>query len=178
MKLIIEASTEDIIDIIHGLKIDEIVITAPSSEELETVRKSTSYSEAETDQFVSQYAAIPGRRRSKLEMAKCDKEEELGRFLTPEEEGAIEADFEDEISRKEQAKERAKAQARIKQVEAEITADADTEDSISFSITSEEPAEDSQRDEAPESLKQEAKDTSGSTVPTADPLTNISSLFS
>jgi hypothetical protein len=176
MKLIIEASTEDIIDIIHGLKIDEIVITAPSSDELETVRKSTSYSESETDEFVSQYAAVPGRRRSKLEMAKCDKEEELGRFLTPEEEGAIEADFEDEVSRKEEAKERAKAQARIRKVEAEISADADEDDTPPFSISQPEPATEPAPAKAAE--PEQPKDTSGSTVPTADPLTSIGSLFS
>lgn len=174
MKLIIEASTEDIIDIIHGLKVDEIVITAPSSEDLETVRKSTSYSESETDEFVSQYAAIPGRRRSKLEMAKCDKEEELGRFLTPEEEGAIEADFEDEITRKEEAKERAKAQARIRKVEAEISADADEDITPPFSLAGESTTEDSHKDPEPEPVK----DAPGSTVPTADPLTSLGSLFS
>lgn len=173
MKLIIEASTEDIIEIIHNLKINEIVITTPVQQEIEVPRKPSAYVEEETDQFVSQYAAMPGRRRSKLEMAKCEKEEELGRFLTPEEEGTVEAEFEDEVTRRERAKERAMSQARIKHLEQEIAADVDDEESSPFSLTTTPPEPEAEaKEESPEPVIAPK-----STVPTADPLTSLNSLF-
>lgn len=161
MKLIIEASTDDVIEIVKALGVTEVIISGPEIDE--PCKPKPVAVEAETDEFVSQFAAKSGTRRSKLEMAKCEKEEALGRFLTPEEEGEIEAEFEESISRKDAAKERAKHQARIKKVEQELT--EDTESSIPFetAVTTHTAEAETQEPET--------------TVPKTDPLTKLDSLF-
>ena len=60
-----------------------------------------------------------GRRRNKTEIAMHDKELELGRILTPEEKGQIDANFEIDDEKQAKAKEDTKKKAHIDEIAAE-----------------------------------------------------------
>jgi hypothetical protein len=66
-----------------------------------------------------EYAPKLGRRRNKTEIAMHDKELELGRILTPEEKGQIDANFEIDDEKQAKAKEATKKKAHIDEIAAE-----------------------------------------------------------
>lgn len=68
-----------------------------------------------------EYAPKLGRRRNKTEIALHEKELELGRNLTPEEKGQIDAGVELDSEKEAKAKEDAKKKARIDEIAEEAT---------------------------------------------------------
>lgn len=68
-----------------------------------------------------EYAPKLGRRRNKTEIALHEKELELGRILTPEEKGQIDAGVELDNEKEAKAKEDAKNKARIAEIAEEAT---------------------------------------------------------
>ena len=77
--------------------------------------------EEDLDIPVWEYAPKLGRRRNKTEIALHEKELELGRTLTPEEKGQIDASVELDSEKEAKAKEDAKKKARIDEIAEEAT---------------------------------------------------------
>lgn len=77
--------------------------------------------EEDLDVPMWEYAPKLGRRRNKTEIALHEKELELGRNLTPEEKGQIDASIELDNEKEAKAKEAAKKKARIDEIAEEAT---------------------------------------------------------
>ena len=84
-----------------------------------------------------EYAPKLGRRRNKTEIALHEKELELGRNLTPEEKGQIDAGVELDSEKEAKAKEDAKKKARID----EIAEEAEFKDAMIASIDVDPPSD-------------------------------------
>lgn len=128
-----------------------------------------------TEEFVGKYAKVPNKRRSKLEIAFNEKEIELGRYLTPEEEGEIEATMEYELEKKAQARDTAKKKAHYQEIAEEVTAEVHQEPLQA----AEDEIEDSPSD-ITTAISQELTDAAkspGYSIPEIDDLDNVNKLF-
>jgi hypothetical protein len=133
----------------------------------------------QTATAIWEYAPKLGRRRNKTEIALHEKELELGRILTPEEKGQIDATVELADESEAKAKAETKQKARIDEMTAEATEAATKELAEEAETASE---------DAPSALFDEPEDdgiedtimpgeTAEETIPKADDL-KLNSLFS
>ena len=129
MKIEIEIDIEAIVrDEIRNYVRENIVINnAPGTKAPETViaiqgdAVTVNVTEEDLNIPVWEYAPVVGRRRNKTEIALHTKELELGRTLTPEEKGQIDASIELNDEKEAKAKKDAKKKARINEIAEEAT---------------------------------------------------------
>ena len=122
--------------------------------------------EAPQSGFIGKYDESKWKRRSPLKRALNAEEIRLGRFLTTEEEAAIEAGLELAEEKKEQVKQEIKKKAHYDEVAAEVTAEVEAEANEPVGLTVVEP------------VAEEKEPQPGDTVPEPSDLDKIDKLFS
>ena len=139
MKLTLELTVSDALEILNGLDIDEVAITTtdvpvvePEIIEEPIITKQLQTAPVDTPELI--YQPAKGKRRNHLDMAKGERELELGRRLTPEEEGEVEANFELAKEKVQKAKEKTKKQDHIAEVAAKITEEVEKEEEVGSTI--------------------------------------------
>jgi len=156
MKLTLEINLEEALKILNDLDIDEVAIKTTDVVTVNThVPKTRKTTNKATDDML--YQPAKGKRRDHLDMAKGERELELGRRMTPEEEGEVEARFEDKHQKTKAAKEKIKQQIHVEEVAKEVQEAINTESN--------------------DTLVEIETPTEGASIPATENLVEIDSMF-
>lgn len=172
MKLVIELNTEELVELVRSLDIDEVVATTPNSIEAKPTNPTVAKEPKPTPtNYIPTVVDAPGRqRKSSLQKAIDIREEELQRALTPEELGELEFQLEQRKRDQAKAKEDAAKKHHIEQVKKEVEEEIAKEESIS-EATSEDVIPVTEEEEEVHSPAP------GSTVPKTQPLQFNADMF-
>ena len=144
----------------------------------ETIEPVSEAAEANPERFIGKYDETKWKRRSPLKRALNEEEIRLGRYLTADEEAAVEAKFELDQDHKTELKEQVKQKVQNDQLAEELTKEVTEEAEAATEETSEVENTDTKEDTEALSIGDALSAAGvGDSVPEADDLDHVKSRF-